>query len=197
MRIWIVGFGLTLSAIACGPSPQGRPAEDEASAANGQSPGPPTGALGFDFGAAPTDVKRACKGAGKTWTSYNNESGTCSGRVAEFGFDATVRVDFCNKRSCVIALEHRPNAKWLATFNDVRAKLAKRHGTPALMPTKGIPEKCRTEEQYAQCLESEELQLKFRWEWPTRHQITLTIGKPEGEAGPSAIRIKYVTPPTI
>jgi hypothetical protein len=187
MRIWLAGLALTLSAIACSSSLQ---------RTSGEGDGPPKGAAGFDFGAAPSDLKKACEGAGKTWSSVNNESGTCSGPAADFGFDAPVRVDFCSKMSCVIAIEHRPKSNWLAAFNDLKQKLAKEHGTPAVMPTNGIPEKCSTEEQFAQCLEADGLRQEYRWQWPTRQQITFSVGKPEGGAGRVAIRIEYVTPPT-
>lgn len=193
MRTSLAALALTLFTIACSTSLQNQSADGGASATDEQIP---RGAAGFDFGVAPADIKKACEGAGKSWRSNNNESGICSGPATDIGFDATVRIDFCQEESCVIGLEHRPPSNWLATFNDVKQQLAKRHGTPALMPSKGIPEKCREEAQFAQCLEADGLRQMYRWEWPTRQQVTLTIGKPEEGAGPAAIRIMYVTPPT-
>jgi hypothetical protein len=193
MRIWPLGLALTFSAFACSPSLAGKSAEGDASAGNEH---PPMGAAGFDFGASPNDVKQACQGGGKAWASVNSESGTCSGPVSNFGFDATVRIDFCNKRSCVITVEHRPKSHWLTAFNGVKEKLAKEYGTPAVMPTKPLPEKCRQEEQFAQCLEAGGLRLEFRWQWPTRQQVTFTSGKSEDGPGPAALRVQYVSPPT-
>ncbi len=192
MRIWLAAITLSLSTVACSPSLPGRSAEGNASSGDEQAP---TGAAGFDFAAAPTGVRQACEGAGKTWTSVNNVSGTCSGPATSVGFDATVRVDFCNKKSCVITLEYRPKSNWLAAYNDVKQKLAKELGTPTAMPTKGIPEHCGQEEKFEQCLEAGELRQEFRWQWPTRQQVTFTVGKPENGAGPAAIRVQYVTPP--
>lgn len=193
MRIWFSGLALTLFTIACSPSPQGKSADGDSSADNALAP---TGAAGFDFGAAPSAVKKACEGAGKTWSSNNNESGICSGPAAGFRFDAPVRVDFCDKKSCVITIEYRPKAHWLAAYNDVKQQLAKEHGTPAVMPTKGIPDKCQTDEQFVRCLEADGLRLEFRWQWPNRQQINFALGKSTEGTGAAALHIQYVTPPT-
>jgi hypothetical protein len=196
MRIWLAGLALALSATACGPSLDQTPAEGANARGPAPEAAPPKGAAGLIFGAAPSDVKKACEGAGKTWSSNNNESGICSGPAADIGFNPKVRVDFCYKKSCIISLEGRPESNQLATFNDVKQRIAKEYGTPALMPTKGIPEKCRQGEQFAQCLEADGLSLMYRWDWPSREQIILTIGKPEQESGPAALRVKYVSSPT-
>lgn len=181
------------------PSPAGqngaiKPAQGDGSTANRQ---PPTGAAGFDFGALPSDIKKVCEGAGKTWTSDNSEVGTCSGPAADVGFDATVRIAFCHNRSCVIGLEHRPDSDWMAALDDLKQKLAQKYGTPASIPPKGIPDECRKEEQFTQCVEVGGLRLKFRWGWPNRQQIILTVGKPEDGPGPAALRVKYVSAPTL
>jgi len=34
--------------------------------------------------------------------------------------------------------------------------------------------------------------LKFRWQWPAKQKIELSIGKPDSGEGPVAIRVKYI-----
>jgi hypothetical protein len=192
MRIWLAALALAISELACSSSAQNTPAEGDPSAAGEK---PPKAAAGFEFGAAPGEIKKACQGAGKTWSSVNDISGTCSGAAGDIDLPGTVRVDFCDKKSCVIAFEHRPTSNWLATYNDVKAKLAKKYGIPAVMP-KGIPEKCGSDERFAQCLDANGLRLVHRWQWPSRHQVTFTAGKPDEGSGPAALRIEYVAPVT-
>lgn len=192
MRIWLAALVLAISELACSSTAQNTPAEGDPAAVGEQ---PPKGAAGFEFGVVPSQIKKACQGAGKTWSSVNDISGTCSGPAGDLDWDGTVRVDFCEKKSCVIAFEQRPKSNWLATYNDLKARLAKKHGIPAVMP-KGIPEKCGTEEQFAQCLDANGLRLVHRWQWPSRHQVTFTAGKPEEGSGPAALRIEWVAPVT-
>jgi hypothetical protein len=156
----------------------------------------PKMAAGFDFGAAPADIQTTCENAGKTWTSKSPKFGVCSGPAAEVGFEATVRIDFCYAQSCIITLEHRPESNWITAFGDLKQKLSEKYGSAEAITSPGIPENCRKEEQFVQCLENEGLRLGFRWEWPTKQQITLAVGKPEDGNGAAALRIKYVTPAT-
>lgn len=169
-----------------------KPVEGDGSTARKQSP---TGAAGFGFWATPSEIKKACEDAGKTWTSDSSDVGTCSGPAADVGFDATVRIAFCRNRSCVIDLEHRPESNWLSVFDDLKRKLAQKYGTPVSIPATGIPDKCRKEEQFAKCLEVDGMRQKYRWGWPNRQQVVLTVGRPEDEPGPVAIRINYVASP--
>jgi hypothetical protein len=181
-----------LSEAGSAPSPAAGSRDAAKPEAAGTQHEPPTTAGGFGFGQDVETIQKNCESAGKIWTA-DSKAGTCSGTVADVGFEALVRVDFCRKRNCRVTLEYQPKSEWVATFADLKEKLANKYGPPKSSTT-AIPDGCRKEREFVDCLEKEELRLKFNWSWTTRETVDLTIGKPENGSGPVAIRIDYFVP---
>lgn len=150
---------------------------------------PPEGAAGFEFGASAERVRLACEAAGHEWNAVGAENGWCSGPAKDLGMPVSVALRFCKDRACRISLEHRPSSKWSSKVAMLKASLVSKYGDPK-QRTPLIPEKCRGEVQFEQCLETRELTLRYEWAWPTGALIEMNVGKNEG-AEPAAIRVLY------
>ena len=154
---------------------------------------PPKSAAGFDFGSDPAKVRKDCEVAGYTWTAPSEKTGVCSGPATDVGFAASVRVDFCDGKSCRVTLVHRPESRWAAIFTDLRESLTKKYGEPRLL-SGSVPEECRETAKFMECLEDGSLRMQFAWSWSTREHIDLSLGKPAKGTGPVAISIRYDHP---
>lgn len=153
--------------------------------------GAPLGAAGFEFGISSDETQKRCEAAGHTWTSVA-AGGNCSGAAAELGMTADVDIAFCEGRACGITIEHRPPDRWATRAVRLKAQLESKYG-PAQNTSGTIPESCRTDETFEQCVKAGSLQLSYAWQWSSGQTLQLAIGKPTKTEEP-AIRLLYARP---
>jgi hypothetical protein len=149
----------------------------------------PDGAAGFEFGSSSERAKELCEAAGHRWTTASTELGWCSGPPKALGIQASVALHFCDAQACGISIEHRPTSGWSSKVVSIKAKLASKYGEPKER-TLGIPVNCRSEDQFERCLETRELELHYKWAWPSGELLEMNVGRPEG-AENAAIRLIY------
>lgn len=154
---------------------------------------PPTGAAGFDFGETLQDAARRCEAAGETWrgSSADNPANKpgCSGPAAWLGIKASVDLAFCGGRACAITLDHVPSGSWSRSAVALKAMLETKYGS-AQKSSGTVPEHCRGEQEFARCLETEQVALQYEWTWADGESIEMTVGKTES-TGHAAIRLVY------
>jgi hypothetical protein len=154
---------------------------------------PPVGAAGFAFGQTPSEGQQRCEQAGHQWRLVEDTAATCSGAAAELGFPASVGVRFCGGQACAISVQHQPNADWAERVVTLKAQLEAKYGTPHETPGP-IPERCRSAQDFTQCLQSNTLTLRYGWRWTGGEGVELLVGKPSAEA-PAQIRLQYKRAP--
>lgn len=152
---------------------------------------PPSGAAGFEFGETPEAAARRCEAAGQAWVSANGRA-TCSGAAAPLGIPARVDLEFCDGRACAISVEHVPEATWSRSSVSLKANLETKYG-PAQESSGSVPERCRTEDAFTQCLASRQVALRYAWRWAGGESLEMSVGKPT-PARSAAIRIVYRRP---
>lgn len=153
--------------------------------------GAPVGAAGFEFGLSSEESQKRCEAAGQAWTSVA-AGGHCSGAAAQLGMTADVDIAFCEGRTCSITIEHRPADRWATRAVRLKAQLESKYG-PAQNTSGTIPESCRSDEGFSQCVKTGSLQLSYAWQWSSGATLELAIGKPSaGEE--AAIQLRYAQP---
>lgn len=151
----------------------------------------PTGAAGFRFGMNPSEASQACVNAGGNWSS--EPTTVCSKPPVTVGFDAKVRLEFCNVALCKIALiptKERPSAKeqW-AFYQRLTSALEKRYGKGAQSDDlRNIS--CGS--MMDQCIEQGRVHLKTEWKWPSKPWIVASLDPAGGKV---AIAVEYVDLP--
>jgi len=154
---------------------------------------PPKGAAGFDFGETPEDVARRCEAAGKAWRGASSDNATqqsgCSGPAASLGIEASVDVAFCGGRACVITVDHVPSGNWSRSAVTLKGKLETKYG-PAQESSGSVSEHCRSEQDFARCLEAQKVALQYKWTWAGGESIEMTVGKTNPSEHPT-IRLVY------
>lgn len=153
--------------------------------------GAPAGAAGFEFGLSSEESQKRCEAAGYAWTSVA-EGGNCSGPAAKLGMTADVDLAFCGGRTCGITIAHRPSDRWATRAVRLKAQLESKYG-PAQNTSGRIPESCRSDDSFSECLKTGSLQLSYDWRWSSGETLQLAIGKPTKEEEP-AIRLLYSRP---
>ncbi|HVY26251.1 MAG TPA: hypothetical protein VHB79_06845 [Polyangiaceae bacterium] len=153
--------------------------------------GAPAGAAGFEFGLSSEESQKRCEAAGYEWTSVA-EGGNCSGPAAKLGMAVDVDLAFCGGRTCGITIEHRPSDRWATRAVRLKSQLESKYG-PAQNTSGRIPETCRSEDSFSQCLKTGSLQLSYAWQWSSGETLELSIGKPTKAEEP-AIRLLYSRP---
>jgi hypothetical protein len=169
------------------PPPAPEPAKPAAPAAPA-----PNGGAGFELGAEVEATRTACEGAGHTFQTDGEKTATCSGPVAPLGFAAKMSFKVCSGKLCSIVAEHRPEADWIGAIAELRSKLEKKYGPPAVRDGE-IPFECRTKEAFTGCLARREIRLRYGWTWSTGQSINLTVGAARAGEQP-AIRIDWAKP---
>lgn len=151
----------------------------------------PQGAAGFDFGVTAAEAQRLCEAAGHQW-SHAEDHDSCSGPAAELGMTMRVDLTFCDDRACRITLAQALDKGPAAQAIRLKTQLESKYGTPH--STSGsVPEACRSEAQFARCLEQDTLHLSYKWQWSSGEGIELDVGKPAPSTAP-AIRLRYSRP---
>ena len=152
------------------PEPSGTPKEDA-----------PVSAAGFDFDTTADQARQSCEGAGKTWTSSGQDA-FCSGAAKSLGFDAQVKLLFCDGKVCRISIERPPSENWWASLSQLMDVLTKKYGRPSSADA-GVPPECQKDPAFMDCLEASKVFLHYEWRWPSQ-TLALTIGKPKGAQQP-------------
>jgi hypothetical protein len=160
-------------------------------AASQKNPGAPSGAAGFSFGLSDDESRRRCEAAGRAWTA-TDDGGTCSGPAAELALAAKVHVALCEGRACRIAIDHQPVDSWAARSVRLKAQLESKYGPPQTSEGR-VPETCRSDASFSQCLQNDVLHLSYGWHWSSGESLQLEIGKPAENLQP-AIRLVYSRP---
>ena len=155
------------------------------------SKGAPQSAAGFDFGLSSEESQQRCEAAGREWTTVA-DGGRCSGPAADLGMSARVSVGFCENRACRIAIEHEPVDDWATRAVRLKTQLESKYG-PAQNTSGLIPETCRTNQSFKQCLKTDLVRLSYGWRWSSGVSLELSVGKPAPDAEP-AIRLVYSRP---
>lgn len=160
-------------------------------AAARQSQQAPQGAAGFEFGLSSEQSQQRCEAAGRAW-SLASEGGRCSGTAADIGTSAQVGVGFCEGQACTITVEQRPADRWATRAVRLKAQLESKYGV-AQSNSGRIPEDCRSDSSFGDCLQTRDLRLSYGWRWSSGETLSLEIGKAENETEP-AIRLRYSRP---
>jgi hypothetical protein len=169
------------------------PAPKAAADAPARSTAPPTAGAGFALGADSETLQKTCEAAGNTWHLLDPNNATCSGAAVDLGFPSTVSLAFCKDKACSLTLQYRPESRWLASITELKTKLRDRYGEPK-ESSSAIPTGCRSDAEFANCLEIRNLRLRFGWGWDSGERLYLTVGKPVQGDGEPAIRIQYTRP---
>ncbi len=151
----------------------------------------PTGAAGFVFGETPEAAAQRCESAGQSWAS-DGHAGRCSGPAAPLGIAASVELEFCEERACSIRIEHVPRTHWSQSSVSLKANLQTKYG-PAHESSGGVPEGCRNERAFVQCLQSRRLRLSYGWRWAGGESLDMSVGKSDDRES-AAIRLIYRRP---
>ena len=154
---------------------------------------PPKGVAGFEFGETLEAVARRCEAAGETWRGSSDKAGDksgCSGPATSLGIDdASVDVTFCRGRACMITVDHVPRGYWSRSAVALKADLETKYG-PAQESSGGVPEHCRSEQDFTRCLEAQQVALQYRWRWAGGESIEMVVGKTK-PTDRAAIRLVY------
>jgi hypothetical protein len=179
--------------------------EESPSASSNQSPGSsndddgtglpitaasfPKGVAGFDFGLPRAAAESACTAAGHVIEPDDEDKDvlSCSQPVASVGFDASVKLTFCDGGICRVDIFTRSEGSeaWAKRFGKLRRTLEQRYGRPTRIKRK-IPDRCVTE--LASCLAEGTAGFWITWKWSSSDLITLAMAK-RGES--PVIRITY------
>lgn len=155
----------------------------------------PVGGGGFDFGTDRATAQTTCENASLTWTKLADSKFLCSGSPIDLGFPAEVVVDVCRGVVCGVTVDHRPKARWLSVFGDLKGQLDTKYGAPE--PTAiSVTSDCREDSQLLGCIESESVRMRYTWTWPSGERMNLFLGMGDGSAGTPAIRLQYVKAPS-
>jgi hypothetical protein len=74
----------------------------------------------------------------------------------------------------------------------LKSQLESKYG-PAQNTSGTIPESCRTDESFGQCVKAGSLQLSYAWQWSSGATLELAISKPSPDEA-AAIRLRYAQP---
>jgi hypothetical protein len=151
----------------------------------------PLGAAGFDFGLSSEESQLRCEAAGLEWTTVA-ESGHCSGPAAELGMAARVNLGFCENRACTITIEPAKVDRLATRAVRLKTQLEAKYG-PAQDTSGRIPETCRTNASFEQCLQTGVLHLSYGWHWSSGESLELSVGKSAPDLEP-ALELVYSRP---
>jgi hypothetical protein len=139
---------------------------------------PPEGAVGFRFGSTVAEAQQACVGAGHRWTAIENAH-SCSGAGTPIvQSPASVYLVFCAERLCRIDIAVHPKGMdaraAVAVFGELRQAITGLYGTP-IHSNIQVPDQCKAESAFLDCLRRGQARGDVRWQWPTGHAVALEV----------------------
>ncbi len=146
---------------------------------------PPQELAGFTFGASPQQARRACEGAGHRWSP--GHVAVCSGVARDPGFDAKMRLRFCDGALCeatAVLRGEEPLASYVrlvralrgAFGEEVRARLRAAPGCHEALARAGVG---RCDEARARHYWSAGgFELMLRWDHPRGHGLKVAFRAP-------------------
>lgn len=178
-------------------SRQGTPTSTQSARLAPDGP-PPVGAAGFEFGVSVVEARSSCESAGHSWTEASSNAGLCSGSPQPLGFAAKVLVQFCDGKSCGLAVIHRPESRWADSWVGIYRALSSKYGE-SMQRDVALPQACLTEARFAECVASGRAKGGHKWKWQTGERVHygLLKGPRTGDDGTGpAIQIVYLGPET-
>ncbi|MBM4362087.1 MAG: trypsin-like peptidase domain-containing protein [Deltaproteobacteria bacterium] len=135
---------------------------------------PPDGAGGFRFGITTPAAEQLCRDAGGAWTA--GEEHSCSVAPASVGFEADIRLRFCNDALCAVTLVPRKqragSAEQIAFYERVTAAITKRYGEGERDDDiDGMG--CEANRVF--CVEQRHGLRRTAWKWPSKPWIIAKI----------------------
>ena len=199
--VWTeVVSGPTIHATACGheatytcpPSADGRghftrACIREPDGPHGDAAQTPSGGGGVRFGASAEQVKTVCQEAGFQYEGKDPDA-QCSGTPVDLGAPGRVRPVFCGGAVCEIdVVLSPPPSGYLDVYRSLRDRLVGRYGKPH--STKKDTDRCHSDA--TACVVSGDASFGYRWQWPSRHSVTLLTRAIDGSA---RVVISFVAP---
>ncbi len=143
----------------------------------------PTGAGGLSFGDTEAVASKACTDAGYRWLhAEGKQTAQCTGTPTSVGFEASVMVEFCASKVCIVALRRSladvtTDKEWLARYNATTDLLRSKYGA-FTSRQHDISDSCRND--LRRCVSAGEVQLQTRWQWPDGPSIRVVLGPSDG-----------------
>jgi hypothetical protein len=152
----------------------------------------PAGAGGFAFGSTEAEAKRTCEAAGHRYAATSPGHGACDGVAADVGLPAKAQLDYCQEKTCGVALvlPLRDGENLAQAVVHWKASLSQKYGNPATS-TGSIPSDCQ--DDLSRCLATGRATVNIVWRWPSGQRIVLEVVNHGEDPGP--LRISYRSAP--
>jgi len=164
--------------------------------AEGPAASAPSGAAGFQFRMSPADAEKACSSAKAQW-QVDAATSDCSQAPVSVGFEAKVRVEFCEAGLCKISLaaqKEREVSEQVAFFQRLTSTMEKRYGSATVKDDVSDSTCSSVADLMDRCIEHGVATLKREWKWPDKAFVVATLGLVDGKV---AVRVEYVDIPAM